>query len=191
MMTTSDKTTGLMHRGAKGSLCVGVGTTDTPPAPPPSTTNVWARKLSGGKVAIVFLNVGKDTATVTCDAACMEKTGLAGKSVTVRDLWKKEALAPQPKLGARKKRLSFALKFSYCYTIVLPRQTRDKHSLRKSQNGKDDTLVHCRDSQRERPTGGGRPPNAAAYPSQHAQQRSSSSAVSARACSVAVLYVYV
>ena len=102
MMTTSDKTTGLMHRGAKGSLCVGVGTTDTPPAPPPSTTNVWARKLSGGRVAIVFLNVGKDTATVTCDAACMEKTGLAGKSVTVRDLWKKEALAPQPKLGARK-----------------------------------------------------------------------------------------
>ena len=130
-----------MHRGAKGSLCVGVGTTDTPPAPPPSTTNVWARKLSGGKVAIVFLNVGKDTATVTCDAGCMEKTGLAGKSVTVRDLWKKEALAPQPKLGARKKRLSFTLKFSYCYTIVLPRQTRDKHSLRKTQ--KERTTRWC------------------------------------------------
>ena len=86
-----------MYRGAKGLLCVGVGT-DAPPALPPSTTNVWARKLSGGKVALVFLNVGIEAATVMCDTACIEKTGLAGKSVTVRDLWKHEALAPEPKL---------------------------------------------------------------------------------------------
>ena len=58
------------------------------PSPPPSSTNVWARKLSGGKVAIVFLNVGSTVVpNVTCDGSCIEQTGLAGKAVTVRDLW--------------------------------------------------------------------------------------------------------
>ena len=80
-----------------GPLCVGVGAEGVPP----SSTNVWARRLSGGRVALVFINVGKEAATVTCGAACLEKTGLAGKSVTVRDLWKHAALAPEPKLGAR------------------------------------------------------------------------------------------
>ena len=58
------------------------------PGPTPSPTNVWARKLSGGKVAIVFLNVGSTVApNLTCNGSCIEQTGLAGKAVTVRDLW--------------------------------------------------------------------------------------------------------
>ena len=70
--------------GAAGDLCVAVGAG----APGPSPTNVWARKLAGGKVALVFLNVGSATApNVTCGAGCIEQTGLAGKAVTIRDLW--------------------------------------------------------------------------------------------------------
>eukprot|EP00038_Savillea_parva_P028759 m.66863 g.66863 ORF g.66863 m.66863 type:complete len:558 (+) comp8393_c0_seq1:219-1892(+) len=51
--------------------------------------NVWARTLSGGATAFVFLNV-KDTAVATleCDAACMGRAGVdTTKQMHVRDLW--------------------------------------------------------------------------------------------------------
>ena len=35
-----------------------------------SSTNVWARPLSGGEFALVFLNAGPNATDVTCDAAC-------------------------------------------------------------------------------------------------------------------------
>ena len=54
---------------------------------PGATTNVWARPLTGGRWAFVFLNVGKTAVDVTCDTRCMGRTSLAGKAVTVRDLW--------------------------------------------------------------------------------------------------------
>jgi len=52
-----------------------------------NTTNVWLRRLTGGRWALVLLNVGPTAATVVCDAACLAPTGLAGKTVAVRDLW--------------------------------------------------------------------------------------------------------
>ena len=89
-----DRATGLMRRGTKpgpNTLCVGVG-------PIPSTTNVWARKLSGGKVAMVFINVGSTAQNVTCDVTCIAKTGLVGRRVLVRDLWLHKDIATESKL---------------------------------------------------------------------------------------------
>lgn len=37
-----------------------------------SSTNVWARWLANGDVGLLFFNVGKDIANVTCDAACFD-----------------------------------------------------------------------------------------------------------------------
>jgi len=48
--------------------------------------NVWGRSLSDGSWALVFLNVGKTVANVTCDIDCLSQTGIVGQ-VTVRDLW--------------------------------------------------------------------------------------------------------
>ena len=54
----------------------------------------------GGKVAVVFLNVGPTVAPyVTCDATCIVKTGLAGKAVTVRDLWLKKDISTEERLS--------------------------------------------------------------------------------------------
>lgn len=91
-----DEATGLIHHGsADGKLCVSAGTEQAPP----SSTNIWSRKLSGGKVAMVFINVGTAAApNVTCDSDCIEKTGLAGKSVTVRDLWLHKDISTEAKL---------------------------------------------------------------------------------------------
>lgn len=62
--------------------------------------NVWVRKLSGGRAAVVFINVGPTAASsVACDAACLTQTGLAGKAVTVRDLWLHQDIATEPKLA--------------------------------------------------------------------------------------------
>ena len=60
-----------------------------------AASNVWARKLKGGKVAIVFIHVGKESSDVKCDEACVAKTGLAGKKVAVRDLWEHKDLGSQ------------------------------------------------------------------------------------------------
>ena len=77
---------GVFESGAGNCMSTLAETSDT--------TNVWARKLSGGRYALVFLNTGSSIATITCDSACIAQTGLSGKSVTVRDLWSHKDLAP-------------------------------------------------------------------------------------------------
>ena len=62
---------------------------------PGSTTNIWARPLTGGRWALVFLNVGATTVDLACDESCMAKTSLAGKEVMVRDLWTHRDLGKQ------------------------------------------------------------------------------------------------
>ena len=52
-------------------------------------TNVWARPMVGGKVAMFFFNVGTQSADVACDAACFAAAGVspsATKPVAARDL---------------------------------------------------------------------------------------------------------
>ena len=52
-----------------------------------SCTNVWARPLADGSVALAFLNTGKAAANVTCDAACFAAAALSGADrLLVRDL---------------------------------------------------------------------------------------------------------
>lgn len=50
-------------------------------------TNVWARPLTSGSWAFVFLNAGAEVVDVVCDNECVSKTALVGRDVTVRDLW--------------------------------------------------------------------------------------------------------
>ena len=62
-------------------------------------TKVWVRKVSGGKVALVFINVGATVAaSVTCGGVCVEVAELVGKAVTVRDLWLHEDVGTEQKL---------------------------------------------------------------------------------------------
>ena len=51
-------------------------------------TNVWARWLADGDVALLLFNVGTGAATVSCDPACLESLG-AGPTArwTARDVW--------------------------------------------------------------------------------------------------------
>ena len=52
-------------------------------------TNVWAKKLSDGSWAAVFVNNHFTTADVTCDTSCFSKMfPSVGQVVNVRDLWK-------------------------------------------------------------------------------------------------------
>lgn len=63
--------------------------TVSPPAPINSCTNIWARPLSNGDVALAFINNGDLNATVTCDQGCFNETGLLNaKEIKVRDLIK-------------------------------------------------------------------------------------------------------
>ena len=58
-------------------------------SPPPinSCTNIWARPLSNGDVALAFVNNGDLNATVHCDQDCFILAGLSGaKGIKVRDL---------------------------------------------------------------------------------------------------------
>jgi alpha-galactosidase len=66
-------------RGDSGA-CLGVGVDGA------GTTNVWARWLAGGDVALLFFNLGANATTVECDAACFERVGCAGKWAA-RDVW--------------------------------------------------------------------------------------------------------
>lgn len=57
-------------------------------AEPRSSANVWARRLDGGDVAMLFINNAAAPAVVACDAACCAAAGIDGTaSVTVRDLF--------------------------------------------------------------------------------------------------------
>lgn len=55
----------------------------------PYSNIIWARNLSDGSVAIVFVNSGWLTRTVTCGQKCWSHLPFkTGTTVTVRDLWK-------------------------------------------------------------------------------------------------------
>lgn len=41
-----------------------------------SGSNVWAKELSDGSYALVFLNVGNAVANVTCDTTCFAYIGV-------------------------------------------------------------------------------------------------------------------
>ena len=56
-------------------------------AAPGSAANVWARRLLGGDVALLFINNGAGSAAVACSAACCQAAGLPlGRPLAVRDL---------------------------------------------------------------------------------------------------------
>jgi len=58
-----------------------------------SSCNVWARALSDGSCAVVFLNAGKQPENVTCGQDCFRSMGFAATDrLAVRDLWAKKAL---------------------------------------------------------------------------------------------------
>ena len=51
-------------------------------------TNVWARSLAGGDVALAFVNHGTNATEVVCDSDCFAAIGLSdAKSLAVRDMW--------------------------------------------------------------------------------------------------------
>jgi alpha-galactosidase len=51
-----------------------------------SSTNVWGRRLADGDWAFAFVNVGANTTSITCDAACLAETGWEADTVLlVRD----------------------------------------------------------------------------------------------------------
>jgi len=83
-----------------GAISVTVGDTttclSTNVAPPTaSPLNVWARPLSGGSWAAVFLNIGPNASDVTCDADCFAAMGIAASDQMVAtDLWDTD---PSPK----------------------------------------------------------------------------------------------
>ena len=79
---------GLAHAGGN---CGG-----GPTAAGTDVINVWARPLSGGRIAVALLNVGADDATISCDAGCFSAigslTGVAGAApdgtcYTIKNLW--------------------------------------------------------------------------------------------------------
>ena len=51
----------------------------------PACQQIWARPLTGGAVAMNFLNFAATPANITCDAACFRAAGL--RRVAVRDVW--------------------------------------------------------------------------------------------------------
>ena len=64
-------------------------------------TNVWARWLANGDVALLLFNVGAAGATVACDANCLASLQPTGASAVsswhVRDVWGR---APKPDIVA-------------------------------------------------------------------------------------------
>jgi alpha-galactosidase len=77
----------------QGERIVGGNLTGLLPIPYP-VTNVWAKPLADGSVAMLFLNNAPIALTVSCDAACFARVGLGGVSVAVRDLWAHQNLNP-------------------------------------------------------------------------------------------------
>ncbi len=65
-----------------GGECLGVA------AEGAGATNVWARWLSGGDVALLLFNLGAAAARVACDAACFANLGPAARW-SARDVWQR------------------------------------------------------------------------------------------------------
>jgi hypothetical protein len=63
-------------------------------APAGSCTNVWGRQLSGGAVALGFVNNGDSAAQVACDAACFAALNISKGTWSVRDVWAHQDLQP-------------------------------------------------------------------------------------------------
>ena len=73
-----------------GQCVDGSGNISPTPAPGtsvPGGTNVWARNLTGGALAVVFINAGTASAAVPCDKACFAAMGVAATHFSARDLW--------------------------------------------------------------------------------------------------------
>ena len=68
-------------RGGDGA-CLGVA------AEGAGVTNVWARWLANGDVALLLFNVGTAAAPVACDAACFAQLGPAARWAA-RDVWQR------------------------------------------------------------------------------------------------------
>jgi hypothetical protein len=69
-------------RGGAAGNCLGVG------ADGEGTTNVWARWLADGDVALLLFNVGAAAAAVACDASCLAQLG-GGPAArwSAQDVW--------------------------------------------------------------------------------------------------------
>jgi len=67
-----------------GETCLGVSIEGA------TSTNVWARWLENGDIALLFFNVGSTSATVTCDAGCFAQIGGTTAQWTARNVWTRE-----------------------------------------------------------------------------------------------------
>ena len=55
---------------------------------PITKTNVWARNLTNGALAVVFINAGTVAAPVPCNKACFAAMGVRSTAnFSARDLW--------------------------------------------------------------------------------------------------------
>lgn len=73
--------------------------TTAPPGSGKNSTavNIWARPLSTGAVAFVFINAGSANVTeLVCDADCMQRAGVTSPTIHVRDLWAHQDLGIMP-----------------------------------------------------------------------------------------------
>lgn len=66
-----DAATGTLASGSDGT-CLG--------ADPRDVTNVWARALEGGAIAMLFVNIDTVARNITCDAACWAGSGAVASS---------------------------------------------------------------------------------------------------------------
>ena len=71
-------------RGGASGACFGA------PAAGATATNVWARWLGSGDIALLLFNVGEQPAAVSCDAACLAQLG-GGPAAkwAARDVWER------------------------------------------------------------------------------------------------------
>lgn len=87
--------------GADGSIRTGDGRcVSAHPSAATPKTNVWARPLSTGGWAIVFVNAGASAVDMTCDSKCLQTVGVAaGKSISAKDLWSGATSTVDPSVG--------------------------------------------------------------------------------------------
>lgn len=68
----------------------------------------WYKPLSDGSVAVIVLNTGDDSDTITCELSELLGGGDKKEVVSIRDLWAKQAV-PVPAGGAKTGQLSAKL----------------------------------------------------------------------------------
>eukprot|EP01052_Picozoa_sp_SAG31_P012777 SAG31_NODE_755_length_12319_cov_6.335542_4_plen_1108_part_00 len=69
-----------------------------PNGTPRTSQSIWARKLGNGSAyALVFVNIGEQTADIECDASCFARLEVpTSGSLKVRDIWAGADLPPLP-----------------------------------------------------------------------------------------------